>query len=86
MTTIAPSWNLDVAGAQRLEADLETATGAVDVDLTDVAFLASSGLRVLLKHAQRLDKAGGSLSITNPSDTVRQVLDMSGFSTILDVR
>ena len=86
MTTIAPSWNLDVAGAQRLEPELEAAEGAVEVELTDVAFVASSGLRVLLKHAQRLDKAGGSLVITNPSDMVREVLDMSGFSTILEVR
>lgn len=89
--TLRPTYNLDVAGAQRLEAEL----GAVDasaydgdqlrLDLTDVAFVASSGLRVMLKWAQEFDRHGFSLVVTNANDTVREVFSMSGFDTILKV-
>jgi anti-anti-sigma factor len=86
---IAPTYNLDVAGAQQLEAELAVVEPDADelvVDLAAVAFVASSGLRVLLKHAQRLDTAGCALVLENANGTVREVLSMSGFDQIISVR
>jgi anti-anti-sigma factor len=58
----------------------------VIIDVAAVAFVASSGLRVMLKWGHELDQRDMKLVLTNPSNTVREVLDMSGFSTILTVR
>jgi anti-anti-sigma factor len=85
MTVIVPDWNLDVAGAQRLEKELESTEGVVLVDLENVSFVASSGLRVLLKHAQRLQTGGGELRLCSANATVSDVFQMSGFDSILAV-
>jgi anti-anti-sigma factor len=88
MSTVTVDWNLDVPGAQRLDVLLEAepADQEVVVDISAVAFVASSGLRVLLKNAQRLDTGGGELVIQSPSDVVMEVFTMSGFSEILTIR
>ncbi len=86
---ISPSYNLDVAGAAKLEKELlhaQPEDGEVVVDLSGVKFLASSGLRVLLKQAQRLGREQATLVAANPNKTVREVLDMSGFSKLIDIR
>lgn len=85
MTVIVPDWNLDVAGAQRLEKELADTDGVVLVDLENVSFVASSGLRVLLKHAQRLQAAGGELRLCSANATVADVFQMSGFDSIISV-
>ena len=85
MVVVAPSWNLDVAGAQRLEEVIEPLDGAVLVDLSGVAFVASSGLRVLLKHAQRLKSGDGALRLCGANDTVNDVFRMSGFDSIIEI-
>jgi anti-sigma B factor antagonist len=85
----------------RLEGNLDTSTselaqntfnelvdgGAqkIPVNLADVGFVSSSGLRVLLSTAKRLGGPGGNLRISNLNDTVSEVFEISGFSTILGV-
>lgn len=85
MVVVKPTWNLDVAGAQRLEEVIEPLDGIVLVDLSDVAFVASSGLRVLLKHAQRLKSGGGALRLCGANDMVNDVFRMSGFDSIIEI-
>lgn len=79
---------LDVAGAQRLETDLEKihAGEGVTINLSAVDFVASSGLRVLLKHAQRFDVGGSKLTVSQANPTVAEVFRMSGFDQIIDVQ
>ena len=55
------------------------------VDFTAVDFVASSGLRILLVTAKRLKSEGGSLRICGLNESVNEVFEMSGFSTILNV-
>ena len=55
------------------------------INFATVGFVSSAGLRVLLATAQKLSGTGGSLRISNLSDAVAEVFDISGFSTILDV-
>ena len=89
MSTISPDWNLDVGGSARLEKELmhaQPTEGEVVVDLSGVNFVASSGLRVLLKTAQRLGRDQAKLVVANPNKTVREVLAMSGFDKIITIR
>jgi anti-anti-sigma factor len=54
-------------------------------DFTALDYVSSAGLRVLLATAKQLGAKGGSLRICSLNETVKEVFDMSGFSTILQV-
>ena len=48
------------------------------VDMADVAFMDSSGLRVLIAGYKAAEQAGGALSVRNPSDVVTRLLEITG--------
>jgi len=74
------------------EVDLETASQLGDhaldalrdvsphvlLDLTDVTFMDSTGLKVLLSIQRRADLAGGSFAIAGASRSVRKILSVTG--------
>lgn len=82
---VKPSFNLDVSGAHKLEEMLADADGDVVVDLEACNFVASSGLRILLKVAQRIGKTGGKLTVVNANDTIREVFRISGFAGVVTI-
>ena len=53
------------------------------LNLEKLEFISSSGLRVLLATAQGLKEAGGELRVCKLNETVQEVFDISGFSTLL---
>ena len=55
------------------------------VDFTALDYISSAGLRVLLGTAKRLRGAGCALRLFGLNETVREVFQISGFSTILAV-
>lgn len=58
----------------------------VIMDLSTTSFVSSAGLRVFLATAKKLMAIGGTLCICNANAVVMEVLEMSGFTTILEVR
>ena len=50
-----------------------------------VDFVSSAGLRVLLATAKKLGGGGGALRVCGLNETVAEVFEISGFSTILNV-
>ena len=48
-------------------------------------FISSAGLRVLLATAQELKNTGGGLRVCSLNEDVKEVFDISGFSTLLMV-
>ena len=68
-----------------LEQLVDGGASKILVDFSDVDFVSSAGLRVLLATAKRLTGAGGSLRVCGLNETVNEVFEFSGFSTILDV-
>ncbi len=79
---------LDIAGAGEIEAPL---TGIAEkhskviVNFTDVTFLASIGIRLLVKAARAISKKNGRLVVFNPSDDARKVLRSTGIDSIIAV-
>ena len=57
----------------------------IAVDFTGLDYISSAGLRVLLATAKRLTGAGGALRMFGLNDTVEEVFEISGFSTIFAV-
>jgi anti-anti-sigma factor len=70
---------LDLASAERLEPILKEAAeanGGVTLDLTELTFMDSTGIRVILSTVRSLD-GQGPLVLLRPSYIVRRVLDVS---------
>nr|MBF0681795.1 STAS domain-containing protein [Pseudomonas sp.] len=59
--------------------------GKIAVDLSQLNYISSAGLRVVLVLAKRLRQASGKLVIFGLQPNVREVFDVSGFLAILNV-
>ena len=81
---VGVSGRLDTLTAPQLEAELAELTGvnALVFDFAGLDYISSAGLRVLLTVLKRLPSPGG-VSVVNLSPVVREVFDMTGFSTFL---
>ncbi len=62
--------------------------GAVVLDLHDVSFIDSSGLRVLISLVERAREDGRTVEIANPSNSVVRLLEITGLAGMfgLDAR
>ena len=73
---------LDAASAPDLQAQLdelvEQHAQLVIVDLAEITFLDSSGLRALVHGARALEKHGGRLLVENASGAVERILELTG--------
>ncbi len=58
----------------------------VIINLEETGFVSSAGLRIFLIAAKKLMASGGKLCLCNANEVVQEVLDISGFSTMLDVK
>jgi anti-anti-sigma factor len=80
---------LDTLSAPEAEIELnrvvEQGAKKILVNFEHLDFIASSGLRILLAAAQRLKTDGGELRVCSLNETVQEVFDISGFSTLLSV-
>ncbi len=89
VTLVAFAGNLDSNTAPLAQEALDRilAGGArkVVVDFTALDYISSAGLRVLLGTAKRVSGTGGALRLFGLNATVREVFEISGFSTILAV-
>ena len=83
--TISVSGRVDTVTAPELEAGLKFGDATqVVLDLADVPYMSSAGLRLLLTAHKAMMK-GGELKIANIQPTVKEVLDITGFSDILNI-
>lgn len=55
------------------------------LDLKDLVYISSAGLRAVLVAAAEMTAAGGKLAIASPSPQVAEVFDISGFLTVVDM-
>lgn len=79
---------LDIAGAGEVEMPFSLIAGKYNkvlVDFTGVTFLASIGIRVLMKAARAIGNRKGRLVVYNPSDDARKVLRSTGIDTVIPV-
>ena len=78
---------LDAVTALELDKNLSASLGGVDdltIDLAELEYISSAGLRTLLKMQKRMDKQG-AMRIKNVRENVREVLDMTGFANFLTI-
>ena len=79
---------LDANWADHLGNAIESAIRAgqhhIDLDLAEVNYLSSAGIRVLLKYLRQLKAAQGALRVVRTTEPILSVLQLSGIASLLD--
>jgi anti-sigma B factor antagonist len=80
---------LDIAGTEQIETRFVDYCGGenarVIVDLSQVDFLASIGIRLLTLTAKSLMSRGGKMVLLNPTPDVQSVLEITGIPAIIPI-
>lgn len=63
----------------------ESESKTVELDLSGVDFVDSSGLRALIEAHQEFEASGGALTLVRPSPAVSRLFDISGVGDYLNV-
>ena len=85
--TITLGGRLDTTTSPQLEAELKKTISGIKslvFDMTDLAYVSSAGLRVLLKAQKAMNKQG-SMIIRNAVPAVLEIFDVTGFDEILNI-
>jgi anti-anti-sigma factor len=85
---VACTGELDLTTTPELEELLITAApyGELEIDLAELAFIDSSGLRLLLSERERMGRAGGELRVVGAHGAVARVFAISGLDAELHPR
>lgn len=81
--------DLDSMGTRRVESEFSSAVpdraSHVVIDMTDVGFISSAGMAMLLVKGKALRQGGGSMTIAGASHRVYEVLALAGFHELFNV-
>ena len=81
-TVVGVSGEVDAATSDPLRAAIfdviEGGQPKVVIDMSEVSFIDSSGLRVLIGAYKAAESAGGALRVGNPSEAVVRLLEITG--------
>ena len=81
------SGKLDAYWSDALSGELEACVrkGAqnIELNLSNISFISSAGLRVLLVYIKQMRAINGRLRIVEPSEKVREIFDLSGLTDLL---
>lgn len=79
---------MDLSGVQAAEAEFNTAVAGsqhIIVDLGQVSFIASLGIRLLVAAAQTRTKLGGKMVLMNPDEMTRKILKTTGIDQLMPI-
>lgn len=81
------SGRLDTTTTPEFDQELKSSLPGVTeltLDMKDLSYISSAGLRVLLS-AQKLMKKQGKMTVRNVNETIMEIFEVTGFSDILDI-
>ena len=88
-TIIKTGERIDTMNAPQFEQDIQPALadGGVDLemDCSNLVYMASSGLRIIQKTMRTIMKTNGQFKIVNVNPAIYKVLQMTGFTKFMTV-
>jgi anti-sigma B factor antagonist len=88
--TLRLAGELDLACADELERRIATlcveGATSIELDLAELSFVDSSGLRAMLAGRQICERSGCELELSNCGEHVRRILELTGMDGVLRVR
>ena len=89
VTVLALSGRLDTLNYGVLEKKLQSLFDdqriRIVLDCKDLDYVSSSGLRILLMYLKKANGTGGKLTLSRLSRNIREIFDISGFTSIFDI-
>lgn len=89
LLVVRPENRIDSSNAAAFEARcaalIAEGPQKVVIDFSGVDYISSAGLRVLLVAAKSAKSMGGALTLCSLRGSVREVIEVSGFDTLLGV-
>ena len=82
------SGRLDTTTAPQLENELNLLIDDISdltMDLTELEYISSAGLRILLQSQQAMNKKKGKMTIKGARETILDIFNVTGFSDILNI-
>lgn len=73
-TNTSPQFAKDIAPVEEMK------KATVELDLSELEYMSSKALRIIVSLQQAVLKNGGTLSISKVTETVREVFDMTGLT------
>ena len=86
--TLAVEGRIDTITSQELDEEINVELGNFDsliMDFSDLEYISSAGLRVLIATQKKLKADNIPFIIRNVNDTVGEIFRMSGFDKILKI-
>ena len=86
--TLSVKGRIDTITSQDLDKEINEELGNFDsliMDLTDLEYISSAGLRVLIATQKKLKPENIPFVIRNVDDAVNEIFRMSGFNKILKI-
>ena len=74
-----------IEAQKELERMLEADSSKLLVDLSGLEYISSAGLRVLLVVAKKMQQKGGKIVLAALTPNVKEVFEISGFSSIFKI-
>jgi anti-sigma B factor antagonist len=88
ITRVILDGRMDIQGAAAIDLRINVLAGSLKfllLDLTNVSFLGSMGLRSIVLPAQAIKRRGGKMALLNPVPMVEQVLMASNIGEIIPI-
>lgn len=88
ITRVALDGRFDIQGAQEVDSrfgELAKMSKALVVDLSQVSFLASLGVRTLMLSAKTLISRGGDMAVFGANENVEKVLRTTGLNEVAGI-
>ena len=89
-TLVKLSGRVDTTNAEQFQKDLaplyEDAQPDFELDCTDMDYTSSQGLRIFLMLQKYVTSKNGSMLMSNMKPNVKEVFDITGFSSIIKIK
>ena len=81
--TLAPAGRLDTLSAPELECALDDVTALI-FDFSDLEYISSAGLRVLLSARKAMARQG-TMKLIHVNEAILDIFEVTGFTDILTI-
>lgn len=88
-TLVVLNGRIDTSNAGQFQSDINPLLNEdkpdIEMDCTNMEYTSSQGLRIFLILQKSVSNKGGSLILKNMSPSVKEVFDITGFSSIIKI-
>lgn len=84
--TVKLSGNFDTSRAEEVKSVLENINSSVKVDMSELDFISSSGIGIMVMTYQRLKTNGENIYLVNLNENIKKVFKVSLLDKVFDIK